>query len=142
MPKAARSPDIDATLIALADPVRRNIVEILKVQPRRAGELAMLLDASPPLVSKHLKVLRGSALVEEDRTDDDARVRVYRLRPQRLEELRDWLSDVGAFWNDQLASFKAAADAAARKAADAAAARRSADDSTKARRTRRSKPRK
>jgi DNA-binding transcriptional ArsR family regulator len=142
MPKTARTPDIDATLIALADPVRRTIVEILKVQPRRAGELATLLDASPPLVSKHLKVLRSSALVEEDRNGDDARVRVYRLRPQRFEELRDWLSDVGAFWNEQLASFKAAADAAARKAGESAAARRSADDSPKPRRTRRSRPRK
>ena len=119
---------IDDTLIALADPLRRGIVELLKVQPRRAGEIAALLDASPPLVSKHLKVLRGSALVEEDRIGDDARVRVYRLRPQRLEELRDWLSDVGAFWNDQLASFKIAADAAARK---------SSDDRPKARRSRR-----
>ena len=134
MPKTAATPAIDATLLALADPVRRGIVELLKVQPRRAGEIATLLDANPPLVSKHLKVLRGSALVEEDRTGDDARVRVYRLRPQRLEELRDWLGDVGAFWNDQLASFKAAADAAARK---------SSDDPPKARRTRRpSRPRK
>jgi len=134
MPKAAATPAIDDTLIALADPMRRGIVELLKVQPRRAGEIATLLDASPPLVSKHLKVLRGSALVEEDRTGDDARVRIYRLRPQRLEELRDWLSDVGAFWNDQLASFKAAADAAARK---------SSDEPSKARRTRRaSNPRK
>jgi DNA-binding transcriptional ArsR family regulator len=139
MAKAAKKFNIDATLVALADPVRRNIVEILKVRPRRAGELAALLDASPPLVSKHLKVLRGSALIEEDRTGEDARVRVYRLRPQRLEELRDWLSDVGAFWNDQLASFKAVADAAGRKAADA---RNSADDSPKARRTRRTRPHK
>ncbi|HET6471017.1 MAG TPA: metalloregulator ArsR/SmtB family transcription factor [Pseudomonadales bacterium] len=138
MPKAAATPAIDDTLIALADPMRRGIVELLKVQPRRAGEIATLLDASPPLVSKHLKVLRGSALVEEDRTGDDARVRVYRLRPQRLEELRDWLSDVGAFWNDQLASFKAAADAAAGKAPDGPS-----DSPRKARRTRRpSSPRK
>jgi DNA-binding transcriptional ArsR family regulator len=119
MPKPARTPAIDDTLIALADPLRRGIVELLKVRPRRAGEIATLLDVSPPLVSKHLKVLRGSALVEEERTGDDARVRVYRLRPQGLEGLRDWLSDVGAFWNAQLASFKAAADAAARKSSDA-----------------------
>ena len=134
MPKPAATAAIDETLIALADPMRRGIVELLKVRPRRAGEIATLLDANPPLVSKHLKVLRGSALIEEDRTGDDARVRVYRLRPQRLEELRDWLSDVGAFWNDQLASFKAAADAAARKPSD---------DPPKAHRTRRpSRPRK
>src|SRR4051794_8389439 len=90
MPRTSATPDIDATLIALADPVRRGIVELLKRQPRRAGELATLLDASPPVMSKHLKVLRGSELIEEDRGGDDARVRVYRLRPERLEELRGW----------------------------------------------------
>src|SRR4051812_23114607 len=99
MPRNSAAADIDATLIALADPMRRGIIELLKRKPRRAGELASLLDASPPMMSKHLKVLRGSALIEEDGRGDDARVRVYRLRPQRLEELRDWLGDVGAFWN-------------------------------------------
>jgi DNA-binding transcriptional ArsR family regulator len=106
---------LDNTLIALADPVRRKIVELLKVQPRRAGELATLLELNAPVMSKHLKILRGSSLVEEERPLDDARARVYRLRPERLEELKDWLSDVGAFWNDQLASFKAAADVAAKR---------------------------
>jgi DNA-binding transcriptional ArsR family regulator len=122
---------LDDTLIALADPVRRGIVELLKVQPRRAGELATLLDLNAPVMSKHLKILRGSLLIEEDRPVHDARVRVYRLRPERLEELKDWLSDVGAFWNDQLASFKAAADAAAK--------RMPANDSPKARRPRKSR---
>jgi DNA-binding transcriptional ArsR family regulator len=122
---------LDDTLIALADPVRRGIVELLKVQPRRAGELATLLDLNAPVMSKHLKILRGSLLVEEDRPVDDARVRVYRLRPERLEELKDWLSDVGAFWNDQLASFKSAADAAAKRVP--------ANDSPKAQRGRKSR---
>lgn len=115
MPAAVSSPDIDGTLIALADPVRRGIIELLKVRPRRAGELASMLETSGPMMSKHLKLLRGSQLIEGDGPTDDARVRVYRLRPQRLEELRDWLSDVGAFWNDQLGAFKAAADAAAKR---------------------------
>jgi len=118
MRAAPASPDIDDTLIALADPVRRGIVELLKVQPRRAGELATMLDTSGPMMSKHLKLLRGSALIEEDRPTEDARVRVYRLRPERLAELRDWLSDVGAFWNDQLGAFKAAADSAAKRTAN------------------------
>ncbi|HTL00516.1 MAG TPA: metalloregulator ArsR/SmtB family transcription factor [Pseudomonadales bacterium] len=113
MPSAASA--LDDTLIALADPVRRGIVELLKVQPRRAGELATLLELNAPVMSKHLKILRSSLLIEEERPVDDARVRVYRLRPERLDELKDWLSDVGAFWNDQLASFKAAADAAAKR---------------------------
>src|SRR6188474_3474770 len=122
---------LDDTLIALADPVRRGIVELLKVQPRRAGELATLLELNAPVMSKHLKILRSSLLIEEERPVDDARVRVYRLRPERLDELKDWLSDVGAFWNDQLASFKAAADVAAK--------RTTANDTPKARRPRKSR---
>ena len=122
---------IDDTLIALADPVRRGIVELLKIQPRRAGELANLLELNGPAMSKHLKVLRDKHLIEEERPAEDARVRVYRLRPERLEELKDWLSDVGAFWNDQLASFKAAADVAAK--------RTTANDTPKARRPRKSR---
>ena len=118
MPKPAPAADVDNTLIALADPVRRGIVELLKVQPHRAGELATLLAINGPLMSKHLKTLRDSALIEEDRPGDDARVRVYRLRPERLEELRDWLSDVGAFWKEQLHAFKAAAEVAAKRAAN------------------------
>ena len=118
MPAASRTPAIDDTLIALADPVRRGIIELLKVRPHRAGELAAALDTSGPMMSKHLKQLRAGELIEADGPTDDARVRVYRLRPQRLEELRDWLSDVGAFWNDQLGAFKAAADAAATRSAN------------------------
>ena len=127
----ASTVDIDDTLIALADPVRRGIVELLKVQPRRAGELATLLELNAPVMSKHLKVLRGSRLIEEERPMDDARVRIYRLRPERFDELRDWLSDVGAFWNDQLASFKAAADAAAKRS--------SPNDTSKGRSSRKSR---
>lgn len=125
---APRAANIDDTLIALADPVRRSIVELLKTKPRRAGELAALLDTNAPLMSKHLKTLRDGALIEEERPAEDARVRVYRLRPERLTELRDWLSDVGAFWSEQLESFKAAADAAAKH---------STNEPTKARRTHR-----
>ena len=104
---------LDSTLIALADPVRRRVVETLKERPRRAGEIAELLNVGLPAMSKHLRVLRASALVEEERQEHDARVRVYRLRPERLTELKDWLEDVQTFWSDQLASFKSAAERAA-----------------------------
>jgi DNA-binding transcriptional ArsR family regulator len=113
VPKQA--PDLDATLLALADPVRRGIVELLKARPHRAGELAAALETNGPSMSKHLKVLRAGALIEEERPTDDARVRVYRLRPERFDELRDWLEDVRGFWNDQLGAFKRAADAAAKQ---------------------------
>jgi DNA-binding transcriptional ArsR family regulator len=112
MPTAARQ-SLDTTLLALADPTRRRVVELLKVRPHRAGEIADALAIGGPAASKHLKVLRSCALVEEDRPSEDARVRVYRLRPERLGELKDWLEDVQTFWSEQLASFKSAAERAA-----------------------------
>ncbi len=134
---ASRSTHIDDTLIALADPVRRGIVELLKTKPRRAGELAALLDTNAPLMSKHLKTLRDCTLIEEERPAEDARVRVYRLRPERLTELRDWLSDVDAFWSGQLESFKTAADAAAKRSTNEPAS--SSKKAQRARRARRGK---
>jgi len=101
---------LDATFAALADPTRRGVVELLRREPRRAGDLASRLGMSPPAMSRHLRVLRKTGLVEEEGTEDDARVRVYRLRPEPFEQLRGWLDEVEAFWSDQLASFKAHAE--------------------------------
>ena len=78
MSAAARK--LDATLAALADPTRRRVVELLRERPRRAGELAEAFGVSAPAMSRHLRVLRTRGLVEEERVDEDARVRVYRLR--------------------------------------------------------------
>ena len=98
--------DVDATLAALADPIRRRIVELLRDRPRRAGELAAEFDVTGPAVSRHLRVLRRSGLVEERGIDTDARVRVYHLRPERLVALRAWVDQVQAFWSDQLDAFR------------------------------------
>jgi DNA-binding transcriptional ArsR family regulator len=65
---------------------------------------------SPPAMSRHLRVLRKTGLVEESELDHDARVRVYRLKRERFVELRDWVAEVEAFWVDQLDSFKAHAE--------------------------------
>ena len=97
---------LDDTLAALADPTRRRVVDLLRRRPRRAGELAIRFGVSPPAMSRHLRVLRTHGLVEEERVEDDARVRVYRLRPERFGELREWLKEVEAFWTDQLDAFK------------------------------------
>ncbi len=102
--------DLDATFAALADPTRRRVVEALRKRPRRAGELARTFRMSPPAMSRHLRVLRTRGLVEEERMDEDARVRIYRLRPERFRDLESWLADVQAFWTDQLGSFKAHAE--------------------------------
>ncbi|MGI9592295.1 MAG: transcriptional regulator, partial [Myxococcota bacterium] len=57
-----------------------------------------------------LRVLRTRGLVAEERGEGDARVRVYRLRPGPFRELQGWLSEVEAFWGDQLGAFKAHAE--------------------------------
>lgn len=107
--------DLDRTFAALAEPTRRGVVELLRRKPRRAGELADALAVSGPALSRHLRVLRQSGLVEEASPDDDARVKVYRLKPERFRDLRGWLDEVEAFWTLELAAFKAHAEARARK---------------------------
>src|SRR5262249_46680001 len=98
--------DLDRTLAALADPTRRRVIELLRERPRRAGELADAFETSAPAMSRHLRVLRTTGLVEEDHQGDDARVRVYRLRPERFEALRTWVQEVEAFWTRELDSFR------------------------------------
>ncbi|HUQ02005.1 MAG TPA: metalloregulator ArsR/SmtB family transcription factor [Kofleriaceae bacterium] len=106
---------IDDTLAALADPTRRAVIDLLRQRPRRAGELADELSLLPPAMSRHLRVLRTHGLVEEEHGGDDARVRTYRLRPERFAELRAWIDDVERFWGGQLDAFKRHAEAQARK---------------------------
>lgn len=98
---------LDQTLLALADPTRRRVIELLREEPRRAGELAATFRMPPPAMSRHLRVLRTSGLVEERGLPEDARVRVYRLRRDPLQELRTWIDEVAEFWTDQLGAFKA-----------------------------------
>ncbi len=102
--------EIDETLAALADPTRRRVVDLLRKKPLRAGELAAAFEMSAPAMSRHLRVLRTSGIVEEESLDDDARVRVYRLRPERFAAMRGWLEEVEGYWSDQLAAFKAHAE--------------------------------
>jgi len=103
----AAARQLDRTLSALADPTRRGVVELLRERPRRAGELAAAFEASAPAMSRHLRVLRTRGLVEEERVDDDARVRIYRLRREPFDALQLWLRELEAFWGEQLESFGA-----------------------------------
>jgi DNA-binding transcriptional ArsR family regulator len=102
--------DIDAVFSALADPTRRKVVELLIDGPRRAGDLAAGAGMHAPAMTRHLRVLRTSGLVEVETADADARQRVYRLRPDRFVALQAWLDQVQAFWSEQLQSFKAQAE--------------------------------
>jgi DNA-binding transcriptional ArsR family regulator len=101
------SAKLDRTLAALADPQRRRVVDLLRERPRRAGELADVAGTSFPTMSRHLKTLRESGLVEEDRDAFDARVRIYRLRREAMDDLRAWLDESEAMWSEQLSAFKA-----------------------------------
>lgn len=103
--------EVDSALAALADPTRRQVVDLLRRGPRRAGEIATRLRMSPPALSRHLRVLRRGGLIEEERVEDDARVKLYRLRRKPFRDLQSWLAEVEAVWTDQLASFKAHAEA-------------------------------
>jgi DNA-binding transcriptional ArsR family regulator len=102
---------LDRTLLALADPARRGVVELLRQRPRRAGELAQALSMTPPALSRHLRLLRKTGLVAESELEHDARVRVYRLEAAPFVELRSWLEQVEAAWSDQLSAFKAHVEA-------------------------------
>ncbi|OLF15185.1 ArsR/SmtB family transcription factor [Actinophytocola xanthii] len=96
---------LDHVLGALAEPARRQVIDLLRAGPRRAGELADAVDMTGPAMSRHLRVLRTTGLVEVVSLESDARVRVYRLRPEPFVALRAWLDQVDAFWRDQLDSF-------------------------------------
>ena len=98
---------IDATLAALADPARRRVVDLLARGPRPAGDLARELGLSPPTMSRHLRTLRESGLVEESHPQFDARVRIYALRPEPMVHLLRWLEESERLWSEQLAAFKA-----------------------------------
>lgn len=97
---------LDRTFSALADTNRRAVIELLRKRPRRAGELARSLALSAPAMSRHLRVLRHAGLVEETAVDYDARIKLYRLRPEPFTSLRSWVEEVEAFWTEQLLSFK------------------------------------
>ena len=98
---------IDRTLAALADPARRQVVDLLRKRPHRAGELASATGLSAPSMSRHLRALRASGLVEESHPEFDARVRIYRLRGEPMAQLKTWLDETEQLWTQQLAAFKA-----------------------------------
>jgi DNA-binding transcriptional ArsR family regulator len=96
---------LDQTLAALADPVRRRAVELLASRPHRAGELAEALGVAPPAMSKHLRILRQRGIVSEQSPDFDTRVRIYSLRSAPMADLRSWLAAAEQGWAQQLTAF-------------------------------------
>ena len=98
--------DVSVLFEALADPTRQQVVELLSAGPRRAGELASASGISAPSMSRHLRVLLTAGLVEDERAPEDARARVFRLRPESIDAVQAWLDELKAHGDAQLASFK------------------------------------
>lgn len=83
----------------LAEPRRRDILDLLRTGERAVGDLVEQLPLSQPTVSKHLKVLREAGLVE---VRQDAQRRWYRLRPEPLAEIDSWLRPYRRMWEQRL----------------------------------------
>jgi DNA-binding transcriptional ArsR family regulator len=83
----------------LAEPARRDILDLLREGERSVGDLVAALPLSQPGVSKHLRVLREAGLVA---VRPEAQRRIYGLRPEPLAELDAWLAPYRRLWSRRL----------------------------------------
>jgi DNA-binding transcriptional ArsR family regulator len=95
----------------LAEPNRRRILDLLREQERPVGELVEALDVTQPAVSKHLRVLREAGFVE---ARPDAQRRLYRLRPEPLRAIEEWLAPYRRLWESRLDDLERHLDATRR----------------------------
>jgi DNA-binding transcriptional ArsR family regulator len=89
-----------AGMVALADPTRRKVFELVAEQPRSVAALTRSLSVSQPAVSQHLKVLRDARLV---RAEPRGASNIYHLDTRGLGEMRAWIDRM---WGDALDAFK------------------------------------
>ena len=87
------------TLQVIAEPRRQAILDLLRDGELPVGELVDRLGMSQPLVSKHLRVLKDAGLVQ---ARVDAQRRLYRIRPEPLAEVEDWLTRYRVRWEGRL----------------------------------------
>ena len=83
----------------IAEPNRRAILGLLVSSEQSVGEIERQLQMPQPTVSKHLRVLRDAGFVE---STVDAQRRLYRLRPEPLQEVDTWLAPFRRFWSDHV----------------------------------------
>lgn len=92
-----------AAFSAIADPTRREVLDLLRGRSLPAGQIARAFSVSRPAVSKHLRLLRRAHLVQERR---EGRNRVYQLNPEPLRAVDSWLNEYRIFWQANLISLK------------------------------------
>jgi|SRR4249920_4165016 DNA-binding transcriptional ArsR family regulator len=83
---------------AVAEPRRRQILDVLASGERPVNDLVMLLGLAQPLVSKHLRVLREVGLVD---VRDEGRQRMYRLNGRPLKPIHDWVKNYEQSWSQR-----------------------------------------
>jgi len=99
----ARAQQLDAVFAALSDPTRRAVVRALGTAPTSASELAGRMPVSRQAIAKHLASLAAAGLVDSAR--DGRQVR-YRLTPGGFGDAVDWMTEVGAAWDDRIATLR------------------------------------
>ena len=102
--------ELSAAFGALSDASRRQMIRLLLLKPRRAGELAECIDMSPQALSRHLRVLRKAGLISEQGIEQDARVRIYSVHATAFQPVQEWMAQVENLWQRQLQAFKAFAE--------------------------------
>ena len=100
---------MESALKAIAEPRRRQILSLVRDGELTAGEIASHFDVTRPAISQHLNVLKEAGLVDERRNGTR---RLYRVRPEGLTELRDFLAE---FWDTRLDTLKREAEKEERK---------------------------
>jgi DNA-binding transcriptional ArsR family regulator len=100
---------VQTAIQALAEPRRREILQLIRERELTAGEIASGFDVTRPAISQHLGVLKEAGLVSERR---EGTRRFYRARPEGLKELKEFLE---GFWSFSLGQLKREAEAEERK---------------------------
>ena len=94
----ARAPTTTDAFNAVAEPRRRQILDVLAVGERPVNDLVRLLGVSQPQVSKHLRVLREVGAVD---VRDEGRQRLYRLNGRALKPIHDWVKNYERSWSER-----------------------------------------
>ncbi len=100
---------VEQALRAIAEPSRRKILRLVQDDELPAGEIASHFEITRPAISQHLRILKDAGLVTERR---EGTKRLYRARPEGLEEIREFLND---FWQGRLQLLANAAESEERR---------------------------
>lgn len=103
MPQRSKTSRTDLVFAALANPTRRDVLDLLLDGPRPVQDIADHFDMTRPSVSEHLKVLRDAGLVVQTRA---GRERHYAVEPEPLRELIGWLTPYERFWRGRLTALR------------------------------------